>query len=577
MANILNYFPFQSFRPYQKEVLLEFQEAIDSWDYIFCEAPTGAGKSALGYTLAKYLLEEQGGLSHIVVADKFLQRQYLSSFPDIVQVMGRNNFECSLPMFQLDKYFRKDVEPGKDRITCDRAPCTLSTGYKCPHKPRPLIRGGVQVKDQHGVIYQWEQENPDAEWWEVEHPYCPYWVQKDAAIRSNITISNYAYFLHENTYSGAFTKRLFGVLDESHLAESFLMNFIQEDVTRWTLRRVSKHFPSEGISEVIPDYDNIGDWKDWLEHICGLFSNILDKFGSASELSTEISTEDYAELDIRVLMKNTVERLTVLIADIIDDPENWVWIRDERRVLFKPVTIAKYSGRLFNHMEKKLLMSATILDHEMLGRYLGVEKEDIKFIRVSESTFPIKNRPLIQDYQGKATHKTMDAYLSKMLQRIDDYYIPNKMVNKGVVHTHSHKIARYILANSKYKNMMVSNTDNEGNRDEIFQEFFDSKPPKVMVSCSMDLGVDLFDERCRWQLICKIPYPDMNDPQIKKRMEREPDWYDYRTVVDLIQTYGRACRSETDWAETYVLDSMFAWLVSKNKSIIPKWFMEAIR
>jgi Rad3-related DNA helicase len=228
-------------------------------------------------------------------------------------------------------------------------------------------------------------------------------------------------------------------------------------------------------------------------------------------------------------------------------------------------------------MGKKLLMSATILDHEMLGRYLGVEKEDIKFIRVSESTFPIKNRPLIQDYQGKATHKTMDAYLSKMLQRIDDYYIPNKMVNKGVVHTHSHKIARYILANSKYKNMMVSNTDNEGNRDEIFQEFFDSKPPKVMVSCSMDLGVDLFDERCRWQLICKIPYPDMNDPQIKKRMEREPDWYDYRSVVDLIQTYGRACRSETDWAETYVLDSMFAWLVSKNKSIIPKWFMEAIR
>jgi len=238
--------------------------------------------------------------------------------------------------------------------------------------------------------------------------------------------------------------------------------------------------------------------------------------------------------------------------------------------------IKDFSNLLFNFTKKQLLMSATILDHEKLKRYLGIKK-DVKFIRVNESTFPVNNRPIYQDHQGKATSKTMDTYLPKMLDRIDNYIIPNKGHNKGVIHTHTHKIAQYIMDNSKYNGIMISNTGNEKRREEVFQEFFDSDPPKVLISPSASLGLDLYDDRCRFQIIVKIPYPNLGDPQIRKRMEIDPDWYDYNTLCSLIQCYGRGCRSETDWCDTFILDSMFAWLISKNKNMVPKWFLEAIR
>jgi len=222
-------------------------------------------------------------------------------------------------------------------------------------------------------------------------------------------------------------------------------------------------------------------------------------------------------------------------------------------------------------------MSATILDHEKLGRYLGIDKGDIRFIRVDESSFPVENRPIHQDYCGRATAKTMDKYLPKMLRKIDEYYIPTMKKYKGIVHTHSHVIARYILEHSKHSSIMISNTDNERKREDVFQEFFDSDSPKIMVSPSMSLGVDLFDDRCRWALLVKMPYPYLGDPQVRRRMKVDPDWYDYNTLCSLIQCYGRTCRSIDDWADTYILDSMFVWLISRNKDTIPRWFMEAIR
>ncbi len=271
-----------------------------------------------------------------------------------------------------------------------------------------------------------------------------------------------------------------------------------------------------------------------------------------------------------------IDRIKTTTEYLSGNPDNWVFLRENDRVTFKPVTIEEFSSYLFSHVNKSLLMSATILDHEKLKRYLGI-REDVKFIRVNESTFPVENRLIYQDHQGKATARTMEAYLPKMLRRIDEYYIPNKGGNKGVIHTHTHKIAQYILDNSVHKEILVSNTGSEDARDKVFQDFFDADAPCVMISPSMNLGVDLYDERCRWALIVKIPYPYLGDPQIRKRMEVDPDWYDYCTLCSLIQCCGWACRSTTDWAETHILDSMFAWLISKNKDMVPKWFMEALR
>ncbi len=555
--NILSYFPFQSFRPHQEEILKELEDYFFSFNSFMLEAPTGFGKSAVVYTVAKWLQGEYGLLSHICVADKFLQEQYLSSFSDLVMVKGRGNFICP-------------YNPIGD-ITCDKAMCTAIKRYDCPHKPKQervdTITGSVPIFDDHGVVYDWTYTD------EIGATHCPYWAQKDAGIRNDITVNNYHYFLYENNFAKSFARRQLGIFDEAHIIENILMGFIERNIMLRTLNTIwGERYPDERYRFKIPYLSDIDQWADWIHGVWDVLLTLNVYYGELIKTDS-VKQEDATKFR---RYKDMVERLKSTHEFLIGNPDNWVYLREDDRVTFKPVTIREFSPALFGHVDKSLLMSATILDHEKLKRYLGIE-EDVKFIRVDESTFTVENRLIYQDYCGRATAKTMEKYLPKLLDRIDNYYIPKKAHEKGVLHTHTHKIAQYILDNSRHRNIMMSNTGNEKPRDEVFQEFFDAEAPCVMVSPSMNLGVDLYDERCRWALLLKVPYPYLGDPQIRKRMDVDPDWYDYNTICSIVQCYGRGCRSTTDWNEVFVTDSMFAWLISKNKDMIPRWFMEAIR
>lgn len=562
MPEILSYFPFPDFRKYQSHILALIQDYIESYNYIFLEAPTGFGKSAVGYTLAVYLLREFGHLSHICVGDKYLQQQYLVSFPDIVSIMGRNNFKCP-----LDHRMIFDEDEFKGEITCDKAICTILPNYSCDNKPKVVMVDApipYPLRDKHGIVFDWT---------ETQLPYCPYWQQKDRAIRSPITIHNYYYFLYEQNFAHSFTKRHLGVLDEAHIIESVLMNFVQEGIYRSTLERIYRHF-DEAYSPVIPLEEDIDSWLEWMTRVVKSLIDITEKFGPVHLLDYQRNSQ---ELRMRALVDNIKDRINNLIDNINRDRENWVWIRKDRSIIFKPITITDFSQYLFSHINKKLLMSATILDKERLKEYLGIN-EEVKFLRVNKSTFPVESRPLYHYFVGKATHKTMSDYLPKMLKVIDEHFIPLKKENKGVIHTHTHKIAQYILGNSIHRDIMVTNTGREDlTREEIFEEFFETEPPCVMISPSMNLGVDLFDDRCRWQLICKTPYPDLSDPQISKRTRLDQSWYSWQTLMTLIQTYGRGVRSEDDWCETFVLDSKYGDLASRNYRLLPGWFREATR
>jgi Rad3-related DNA helicase len=44
----------------------------------------------------------------------------------------------------------------------------------------------------------------------------------------------------------------------------------------------------------------------------------------------------------------------------------------------------------------------------------------------------------------------------------------------------------------------------------------------------------------------------------------------------LVQGYGRSIRSKDDWATTYILDGAFGYFLSKNRKILPDWFLQAI-
>ena len=59
-------------------------------------------------------------------------------------------------------------------------------------------------------------------------------------------------------------------------------------------------------------------------------------------------------------------------------------------------------------------------------------------------------------------------------------------------------------------------------------------------------------------------------------MNQFPVWYESQTLMKLLQGFGRSIRSETDHAETYVLDSAINYLVSKTRKILPKAYYDTL-
>jgi Rad3-related DNA helicase len=145
---------------------------------------------------------------------------------------------------------------------------------------------------------------------------------------------------------------------------------------------------------------------------------------------------------------------------------------------------------------------------------------------------------------------------------------------KGVIHTHSYRIQSEIVKGIRDDRLLFNRQ--AGSTDVVFKEFISSEEPKILVTPSAFEGVDFKGDICRWQVLCKVPYPHLGDPQIRKRMEKEPEWYQWMTAVRLIQTYGRGMRSKGDFCKTYILDADFIRFFRRNAGMLPEWFREAV-
>jgi Rad3-related DNA helicase len=120
-------------------------------------------------------------------------------------------------------------------------------------------------------------------------------------------------------------------------------------------------------------------------------------------------------------------------------------------------------------------------------------------------------------------------------------------------------------------------TDPEIERDEVIKEHSESEKPTVLISPSLHTGLDLKDHLSRFQIITKVPYPNVADKWTSEKRKINKEWYYWQTALRLVQAYGRSIRSKDDWAKTYVLDSAFSYFIKVNKNILPKWFLSAIR
>lgn len=465
---------------------------------------------------------------------KQLQDQYAQEFR-IPTVKGRANFYCR----------NDDFESPCDIGTCQTTPS--SENFHCPYgvnRGETLFFKKLAFRDSHGGKFYFRSS---------EH--CQYWEQKADGINSPITLMNYDYALLELNYVGHFGKRELMVLDEAHNIENKLMQRLEVNFSNKRLEKdIKKRIPQSMFEEDDP--------REWI-------------------LPLEAISQDYKDLDKSQMpkrranrMKRMIKRLDELKKSLENEPENWVIDTENEKVSFKPLQITKYApDYLFSHANTCLFMSATILSDRMFCQWLGINPKESYFIKV-DSPFPASRRPIELKLVGKMSKNRIKDTAPKTLPILKRILERHKY-DKGLIHTHNYRCQKFILDNMDDKRLIGHNT---ANREEMLDYFEKSNAPLVLVSPSMSEGVDLPNDKCRFQVIYKIPFPYLGDKQVNTRQQRDKRWYAYKTVMTLMQAYGRGMRAHDDECYTYILDANITMLFRSPlyRSLLPEFFKEAI-
>ncbi len=280
-------------------------------------------------------------------------------------------------------------------------------------------------------------------------------------------------------------------------------------------------------------------------------------------------------------LETYVSRCALVVQSIEENPRNWVYWqeRDEHgdlRSIAKPIQASQFAPYLIRDAAQvRVYLSAYVGPKEVFCRSLGLDPDKVTGARYG-STFPVENRPIHMTFVGSMSHRNVEATLPSMLRQIErTAHVHAK--EKGVVHTHSYRlgksIADYLKSNGLAKRVLFP-ADVKA-RNEAYEFHIATDKPTILISPSMVEGFDLFDDRARWQILAKCPWPFLLDPQVRAKKDVDPDWYVLRTVSDIIQSAGRSTRSDTDHSKVYILDSDFQRLYREHERFFPRWFRSA--
>lgn len=120
-------------------------------------------------------------------------------------------------------------------------------------------------------------------------------------------------------------------------------------------------------------------------------------------------------------------------------------------------------------------------------------------------------------------------------------------------------------------------THDSGEQAPAVQRFKDSRPPAIFISPSATTGLDFPYSTCEYQIIAKVPFPDLRSKILKARAKKDTEYPFYLAMLDVVQAAGRGMRAADDQCETFIVDDNWGWFARRYKHFAPAWFWEAVR
>lgn len=567
LETIDKHFPKQEYREGQRESIEFAINAFNSGKKIvILECPTGSGKSAIGMTLANMVKT-----SYYLTITKVLQDQLVNDFGDsIIELKGRNAYPCTFYDRYGDKlverklwtssqlsrlrqdancsngFCRSKFNQADDKFKCTK--CFLTSGIDNNQKPK-----GELSQLPPGMSYS----------------ACPYYEQVYQAIKSSKVVMNFSSFLFQTQMTKRFDEpRDLMIIDECHNIEPQLLEFVSFTIN-------DQYLSTHGIE--IPDLNNATEYQQWM-----LESNIKEILYDRIKLANKEGDSKLEDELSRILKK-----YMMFMDNMQDADAEWICEYEivghksscYRKLTLKPVFVKKFvNNLLFKYSKNILMMSATVLDVNVMCNALGIDREHVAAFRV-KNRFPKQNRPIYLHTVAKMTGgKQKMAEWGPPLLKAVEKIVKKHAGQKGIIHTHNFAIMDYILKNSQSEvsNRLLDQRD-FADKNAMLNFHAQSSSDSVLIAPAMHEGVDLIGDLSRFQIICKVPYPNcFDDKQLARRVELDRKYYIWLTALKLVQSYGRSIRSPQDKADTYILDESIYRFMKDAGTMLPTWFTEAI-
>jgi Rad3-related DNA helicase len=547
MASYKDFFPVTTTitkpRASQLAIIDRIQKEFEAGaQTILLEAPVGSGKSAIAVTVAKAL-----GSSHIITPRKALQDQYVEDFSQsgFAVMKGRSSYPCH----RAPSNRGYSVASVKAQIIEGR-PFELDRS-----EPSCLTRycGKLKARAPNGADSQTTSD-------------CSYLMAMAHAETSSHTIHNFHSFLFQTKYANRFGARDIIIIDECHDIEPTARGLTQIDFS----------LPFKITDEIKKElnFSSLNEWVDWLKGYVTSFSESELTDDPNADPDSE-SQEQITERAAYLSKLNRIAELGEAVKDKYIVSMTSSTHREETKFSFIPKDVSGIIREsLLSYGTKRLLMSGTIYNKRMFCLRNGLDPETTKFLTVP-STFPVENRPIYfkPSMRVDTSHRKWDENFkevvkvcSEVMEKFDDA--------KGLIHAPSYQAGYSLEAALDHTGRIM--THNSRDFPLRLREFYEHPEPLVFVSPVCQQGVDFKDDRARFQIILRVPYPNTSDAYMEHLVKEDFPGYNYRAMITFGQQCGRVNRSETDFGATILVDSRFESFLRKNDSWWPKSLKQAI-
>ena len=244
---------------------------------------------------------------------------------------------------------------------------------------------------------------------------------------------------------------------------------------------------------------------------------------------------------------------------------------------------------LLRKAQHHVMVSATVGTKEAFDERMGFQYEEKStwdhpnaivnrsYMEIIPSTFDFEKSPVFFFNKFKMSFKERENSFRHLKTVI--YSICKTKFNdqKGMIQTGSYEFAKrlYDDAPPEIKARMLTY---RGSRDKVTMvKIHQMSSDTILVGPTLNTGVDLPGDDCRFIIILKVPFPSLIDILVHERNKLYPLWYNSHTSNEIIQGIGRGVRFNGDWCVTYILDASFYSLYQSTKKQYAPELQERIK